>query len=122
MIKIRLLATLVAFSPLGSALAASYPVSGQWAYDRSASREEVCRSGPFMEFNGNRRLDNGGGAPDYRNLSISRSGPSLYRITDLFFTGAIRGQMIYTLRLVDAEHIEIKPAMGGKLIKLRRCA
>ncbi len=124
---IRLLAALLAFGSIGgawneSALAAAYPVSGKWAYERSASQEGDCRSGPFMQFKGDRRFDNGGNVPDYRNKSVSQTGESLYRVVDLFFTGQIRGQVTYTLHLADADHIEIWLAPRGTLIKLRRCA
>ncbi len=121
MIMIRLLVTLLAFGPIASAWAAAYPVTGKWAYDPSASPEQACRNGPFMEFDGDRRFDSGGNVPDYRNLTISRTGPSLYRVTDLFFTGPIRGKVTYTLHLVDADHVEMRSTLGGKLIRLRRC-
>jgi hypothetical protein len=104
-----------------TAFAAAYPVAGKWAYERSASQADDCKAGPFMEFKGDRRFDTGGGAPDYRNLTLAKTGSSLYQGVDLFFTGAIRGKVSYTLHLIDAEHIEIRFTAGGKLIKLRRC-
>jgi opacity protein-like surface antigen len=119
---IRLLATLFVSGSMASGAAAAYPVSGKWAYDRGAPAEETCRKGPFMEFNGDRRFDSGGTVSDYRNLTVSRTGPSLYQATDLFFTGMVRGKVNYTLHLVDPDHMEMKFTMGGRLIKLRRCA
>ncbi len=104
-----------------SALAAAYPVAGKWAYERSASPEEDCRNGPFMQFQGDRRFDNGGNVPDYRNKSVRQSGESRYQIVDLFFTGQIRGEAAYALYRADADHIELRLAPRNVLIKLRRC-
>lgn len=124
---IRLLAAALIIGGLEAALtanasAAAYPIAGKWAYERSALQADACQNGPFMEFKGDRRLDTGSGAPDYKNLSLAKTGSSLYQGVDLFFTGAIRGKVSYTLHLVDADHIEMKFTMGGKLVRLRRCA
>lgn len=61
------------------------------------------------------------GVPAYRNKSVSPLGPSNYRIVDLFSTGQVRnGSANYTLRLVDADHIEMNMSPGG-MLKLQRC-
>jgi hypothetical protein len=122
MILIRLLAMFLVFGGTASAWAAAYPVSGKWAYERPTSQADACRDGPFMEFKGDRRFDTGGTVPDYRNLSIAKTGPSLYQVVDLFFTGPVRGKVSYTLHVADADHLQIRLASRGALIKLRRCA
>jgi hypothetical protein len=105
------------------ALAASYPVSGKWTYE-NAGREgpsKTCASDKrTMNFQGERRFDSGGGVPDYRNISIQPAGASEFRVIDEFFNGQARGRANYTLRLIDADHIELN--LSGKTIRLRRCA
>ena len=81
------------------ALADGYPVSGRWGQSTSSAT----------------------GAMDYRNKSVSPLGPSNYRIVDQFTTGQVRnGSANYTLRLVDADHIEMNMSPGG-MLKLQRC-
>jgi opacity protein-like surface antigen len=125
MMLIRLLTSVLILGGINavaqSAAAAVYPVAGKWAYERSASQADACKTGPFMEFKGDRRFDTGSSAPDYKNLTLSKSGSALYEGVDLFFTGAVRGKVAYTLRLADADHIEMRFTMGGKVVKLRRC-
>jgi hypothetical protein len=124
MIMIRLLAMVIIFcggALIERAAAAAYPVSGKWAYESSAAREDDCRKGPFMEFRGDRRFDTGGNVPDYRNKSISVAGQSRYRMVDEFFTGQIRGQASYELHRIDPDHLELRLNPRGTLIKLRRC-
>ena len=105
----------------GYAVAASYPVSGKWTY------EDVSGDGParqcgrrFMDFQGDRRLDTGGGVPDFRNLMASRIGANEFRLVDEFNTGQIRARVDYTLRIIDNDHIELKLPQG-KSVTLRRC-
>jgi len=113
-----LLAALLCAVP---AHAASYPVSGRWTYNYSSEKGPAKQCGARrMEFRGERRFDTGGGVPDYRNVSIQRAGRE-YRIVDEFFTGQTRGQVSYTLRMIDADHIELALATGA-IIRLRRCA
>jgi hypothetical protein len=105
----------------GFAVAGSYPVSGKWTYENTSGDGPAPECGTrTMEFVGERRFDKGGGVPDYRNLSVSRSGGE-YRLVDEFNTGQIRARLDYTLRFVDPDHIELKLPMG-KTIALRRCS
>lgn len=73
-----------------------------------------------MEFQGARRTDTGGSVPEFRNFSVSGSMPT-WRVVDEFFTAQIRGRVAYTLRLIDADHIELRPGDSRKRIMLRRC-
>ena len=76
-----------------------------------------------MEFMDQRRTDTGGSVPDLRNVTVSKTGPTLYRVVDEFFNGMIRGQVYYTLRLVDRDHIEINfDASGHDLPAAPLCA
>ena len=74
----------------------------------------------YMEFSGEQRHDKGGGVPSYRNLTVTPSGSS-FQIVDQFSTGQINARSAYTLRKLDADHIELTMQAGGKTIKLRRC-
>ncbi len=101
--------------------AASYPVSGKWTYN------EVNGDGPakecgtrYQEFSGEQRFDKGGGVPSYRNLTVTPSGAA-FQIVDQFATGQINARSVYTLRKLDADHIELNMQAGSKTIKLRRC-
>ena len=104
------------------ALADSYPVSGAWGQSTSSAKGAiVCAGKRVITFNGNQRSDSKGGVPAFRNKSVSPTGPSSYRIVDLFSNGQVRnGSVNYTLRLVDADHIEMAMSPGGTL-KLQRC-
>ena len=108
---------------LGStALAQSYPVNGKWTYDNPSGDGPAKDCGKrYMEFQGERRFDKGGSVPDYRNLTVSPSGNSQFRLVDEFNTGQIRARSSYTLRKIDDDHIEIRLDAGGKTIPLRRC-
>jgi hypothetical protein len=106
---------------MNAAFAATYPVTGKWAYDRGGEPEEACRKGPTMEFRGERRFDTGGGVPEYRNQTISRIDSASYRIVDQFFNGQTRGKVNYALKIIDDDHLELYLSPSGKTIKLLRC-
>jgi hypothetical protein len=115
----------IALVPAAARVAAadSYPVSGRWTYENAAASgaAKTC-GGRTMEFRGTQRLDTGGGVPQYRNVSVSQSSSSLFRVVDEFFTVQIRGRMEFTLRILDPDHIEIAISRAGKTFRLRRCA
>lgn len=120
--NIRIACLLATFGLLAApAFAASYPIAGKWTYDKP-SAEKAARScgARYMEFQGARRTDTGGSVPEFRNFSVSGSIPT-WRVVDEFFTVQIRGRVAYTLRLIDADHIELRPGDSGKRIILRRC-
>jgi hypothetical protein len=102
--------------------AASYPVSGRWGQSNGAANGPIdCGKLRVIEFNGDTRSDSNGGVPAYRIKSITAEGSSAHRIIDEFTTGQIRnGNMRYTLRQIDADHIEMNMQPGGAL-KLQRC-
>ena len=104
------------------AMAASYPVSGKWGETSSAEKGPVdCSKLHVMGFNGDTRTDSKGGVPAYRIKSIAAEGTSSHRIVDEFTTGQIRnGSMSYTLRVIDADHVEMHLQQGGTL-KLQPC-
>jgi hypothetical protein len=104
------------------AFAASYPVSGKWGQTSSSEKPPVdCSKLRVIEFNGDARTDSNGGVPAYRIKSITAEGSSAHRIIDEFTTGQIRnGSIRYTLRQIDADHIEMNMQPGGAL-KLQRC-
>ena len=107
----------------GPALAASYPVSGKWTYENAAEDGPATEcSGRTMDFLGERRLDTGGSVPDLRNVTVTESGPALYRVVDEFFNAQARGRVYYTLRLVDTDHLQISLDASGHTFLLRRCA
>ncbi len=63
----------------------------------------------MIDFNGDQRTDSNGGVPAYRNHSVTADGPSAYRVVDEFTTGQIsNAHTTYTLRQVDADHIEMQ--------------
>ena len=105
------------------ALAAdAYPVSGKWGQSTSSEKGAIdCSKLRVIEFNGDQRTDSKGGVPAYRNKSVSPEGPSRYRVVDEFTTGQISNAHVnYTLRQVDADHIELNMQPGG-MLKLQRC-
>jgi hypothetical protein len=105
-----------------AASAQSYPVNGKWTYENPSGDGPAKDCGKrYMDFQGERRFDKGGSVPDYRNLTVSPSGSSLFRLVDEFNTGQIRARSSYTLRKIDDDHIEIRLDAGGKTIPLRRC-
>jgi len=59
--------------------------------------------------------------PRLPHVSVRRIGRDAWRITDEFFNGQIRGRVTFTLTRLDADHIEIKIAVGGASFRLRRC-
>ena len=103
------------------ALADSYPVSGAWGQSTSSAKGAIdCAGIRVITFNGNQRTDSNGGVPAYRNKSVTPEGSSGYRIVDQFSTGQINsGSVNYTLRQVDADHIEMNGQSGT--LKLQRC-
>ena len=104
------------------ALADGYPVTGRWGEVSSGRPGPVaCTSARVIEFKGSERTDSRGGVPSYRNKSITASGSNQWRVVDYFTSGQIRnGTISYTLRLVDADHLEMDLQRGG-MHKLRRC-
>lgn len=103
------------------AIAADYPVSGKWGQSTSSEKGPIdCSGKRVISFNGNQRTDSKGGVPSYRNFSVTREGPSNYRIVDEFATGQIRARATLTLRQVDDDHIVIDQIPGGS-VKLQRC-
>lgn len=99
-----------------------YPVEGRWGQSASTEKGAIdCTGKRVIEFTGNQRTDTDGGVPAYRNQSVTSEGPSNYRIVDEFTTGQISaGHTSYTLRKVDAGHIEMN--MDGSAVKLQRCS
>ena len=99
-----------------------YPVSGHWGQSSSSANGAIdCAGKRVIAFNGNQRTDSKGGVPAYRNKSVTAESPSSYRVVDEFTTGQIsNGSVSYTLRQVDADHIEMQQQQGGTL-KLQRC-
>ena len=104
------------------AAADTYPVSGAWTYDNASGNGPAKVCGPrVMRFSGNVRYDTGTSAPEYKNQSIVKRGATTWYVIDDFYTLQIRGRMIYTLRLIDEDHIEIALEKGGRRFLLRRC-
>jgi hypothetical protein len=102
------------------ALADSYPVTGAWGQSTSSEKGAIdCAGIRVITFNGNQRTDSKGGVPAYRNRSVTGAG-SDYRVVDVFSNGQVNdAQVAYTLRKVDADHIEM--AMPSGSLKLQRC-
>jgi hypothetical protein len=103
------------------ALADNYPVTGAWGQSASSEKGPIdCAGKRVITFNGNQRTDSNGGVPAYRNKSVTGAG-SDYRVVDVFSNGQVNNaQVAYTLRMVDADHIEMAMQSGGTL-KLQRC-
>jgi hypothetical protein len=104
------------------AFADTYPASGKWGVSTSTQKGPVdCGKLRVISFNGDQRTDSGGGVPAYRNRSVTPDGINRYRVVDVFTNGMVNnGQVNYTLRLSDADHLELNMQKGG-LLKLRRC-
>ena len=103
------------------ASADTYPVSGRWAYVQP-DKPIDCSRPPYMEFAGDRRFDVGGGSvPDYRNISVEAAATGEHRIVDLFFTGQVRGQVRYTMRLVGPGRLQLLLEPSCKIVTLERC-
>ena len=102
------------------ALADDYPVSGSWGQSTSSKKGPIdCSGKRVVTFDGNQRTDSQGGVPAYRNKSVTAAG-SNYRIVDVFTNGQVNNaQVVYTLRQVDADHIEMSGQTGS--LKLQRC-
>ena len=103
------------------ALADIYPVTGPWGQSASSAKGAIdCTGKRVIAFNGNQRTDSKGGVPAYRNKSVTQAEASSYRIVDVFTNGHVNNaQTSYTLRLVDADHIEMSGQAGS--LKLQRC-
>lgn len=104
------------------AFAAGYPVSGRWGQTSTSDKGPIdCGKLRVISFNGDTRTDSGGSVPGYRIKSITAEGSAAHRIVDQFTTGQVRnGSVRYTLRQIDADHIELNMQPGGAL-KLARC-
>ena len=104
------------------ALAQNYPVSGDWGQSSSSAKGAIdCAGKRVIGFNGDTRTDSHGGVPGYRNLSVTSAGSSQYRVVDEFSNAQVKyGRTSYTLRQIDADHIEMQMQSGGTL-KLQRC-
>ena len=103
-------------------LAGNYPVSGRWGQTTSTEKGPVdCGRLRVIAFNGDQRTDSKGGVPAYRNRTIQTAGAGQFRVVDEFTTGQIgNAKMNYTLRVVDAETLELHLEKGGTL-RLRKC-
>jgi hypothetical protein len=122
--SMRTILILAALACAAPALAATYPVSGQWGESASSAKGAKgaidCNGKRVIGFNGNQRTDSKGGVPAYRNRSVTPSGSS-FRIVDEFTTGQIsNARTSYTLRQIDADHLEMTQ-QGGSVLKLQRC-
>ena len=107
---------------IGLAHADTYPVSGTWTYDNASQKGPAKNCGQrIMRFDGNIRHDTGTSVPQYRNISVDKRGESQWYVIDDFYTLQIRGRMIYTLQLIDEDHIQLTLEKGGKTFLLRRC-
>lgn len=104
------------------ALAAGYPVHGQWGETAGAEKGAVdCAKLRVIGFNGEQRTDSKGGVPAYRNVSVSPQDAATFHIVDEFTNGQVnRGRVSYTLHKTDADHIELRLQIGG-IVKLQRC-
>jgi hypothetical protein len=114
---------------VGVAHADTYPVSGMWTYENANEPGPAKDCGKrIMHFKGTTRDDTGTSAPIYKNVSVTRDGNG-WRIVDEFYTLQVKGRVNYTIRVVDADHIElqydrinIQSDRGpGKTFLLRRC-
>jgi len=122
---LNLVLAVVALAPaaIGAARADSYPVSGLWTYTdvAGAGPSKTCDS-PTMEFVGDHRWDTGGGVPDYRNVAIEKLDASRYALNDEFLGPPnVRGNVQYTLELLDEDHLVMNIVRYGRTIALRRC-
>lgn len=119
--RILLTAALLSICTL-PAFADSYPVSGKWGESASSQKGAIdCSNKRVIAFNGNQRTDSKGGVPTYRNKSVTNDGSARWRVVDEFTTGQIsNARTTYTLRQVDADHLEMNLQQGGTL-KLQRC-
>lgn len=116
-----LLSAIVLAALAAPASAATYPVAGRWGQSAGSEKGAIdCSGTRVINFTGNTRTDSGGSVRAYQNRSVTDDGPSQYRIVDIFSNGQISsGQLSYTLRRIDADHIELR--MQGGTVKLQRC-
>jgi hypothetical protein len=115
--------TAFAFAALTApTMADTYPVSGKWGESASAAKGPIdCAGLRTVSFNGAVRIDSHGGVPAYRNRTVLPIGPSRWRVVDQFTTTRIsNAHTTYTLRQIDADHVEMVLQSGGT-VKLRRC-
>jgi hypothetical protein len=117
-----LILALLAAATAVPAHAQNYPVSGRWGESASSEKGAIdCAGKRVVAFNGNQRTDSKGGVPAYRNKSVTPAGTSGFKVVDEFTTGQISaGHTTYTLRQVDADHLEMN-LQGGSTLKLQRC-
>jgi hypothetical protein len=122
MTRASILAGLALCVTAAPALAAGYPVQGQWGETAGAEKGAVdCAKLRVIGFNGEQRTDSKGGVPAYRNVSVSPQDAATFRIVDEFTNGQVnRGRVSYILHKTDADHIELRLQTGGT-IKLQRC-
>ncbi|MDO8878182.1 MAG: hypothetical protein Q8M24_26350 [Pseudolabrys sp.] len=116
---------LIAFTLLAlaaPAAAGNYPIDGKWGLSASTEKKPIdCSKLRVIAFNGSQRTDSQGGVPAYRNRTVEASGGGQYRVVDEFTTGQIgNAKANYTLRVVDADTVEMKLEKGGTL-RLRKC-
>jgi hypothetical protein len=104
------------------ALAGTYPLSGRWGESASTEKAPIdCGKLRVIAFNGSQRTDSRGGVPAYRNRTVTSAGSGQHRVVDEFTTGQIgNAKMNYTLRLVDADTVEMILEKGGT-VRLRKC-
>jgi hypothetical protein len=102
--------------------AGTYPVAGKWGQTASTEKAPIdCGKLRVIGFNGNQRTDSKGGVPAYRNRTVEPAGAGQYRVVDVFTTGQIGNAHVnYTLRVIDADTIEMNLEKGGAL-RLRKC-
>ena len=123
MAKASVIAAIAAVTLMAApALADNYPISGRWGVSASTGKGPIdCASLRVITFNGNQRTDTGSGVPAYRNKSVQPGGTSEFRVVDIFTTGQINsGQARYTLKLVDADRVEMNQQPDGR-VTLRKC-
>jgi hypothetical protein len=118
--KLILLTSLLCLA--APAWAGTYPVSGKWGAGSTSAKTPVdCSKLRVIAFNGSQRTDSKGGVPAYRNRSVTPVDGSNFRVVDEFSTGQISAAHVnYTLRKIDADHIELDMQPGG-VLKLQRC-
>ncbi|MDI1342671.1 MAG: hypothetical protein PSV22_01035 [Pseudolabrys sp.] len=102
--------------------AGTYPVAGKWGQTGSTEKAPIdCGKLRVIAFNGDQRTDSKGGVPAYRNRTVDAAGAGQYRVVDEFTTGQIGNAHVnYTLRVVDADTLEMNLEKGGTL-RLRKC-
>lgn len=122
MMKRLAFSTLVLTALATPAAAGNYPIDGKWGQSASTEKKPIdCSKLRVIAFNGNQRTDSQGGVPAYRNRTVESAGSGQYRVVDEFTTGQIgNAKANYTLRVVDADTVEMKLEKGGT-VRLRKC-